>query len=70
MAAFIHKANRGSVFKNTTEEGKKSTYSGTINVGGVFYFIDLFEEEGRSGSYYNVTVVKNNKQPLEEDIPQ
>lgn len=77
MSKFIHKANRGSVFKNTPEENKTAAYSGTLNVEGVFYFINLFKEEGRNGHYYNVTVAKKNEQfthekttPDEGDIPQ
>lgn len=79
MSTFVHKVNRGSAFKNEEGSTKKSDYSGSINVEGVLYFLDVYIDESVKGKYLNVAVQKKQKQEgalqptktyLEEDIPQ
>ena len=61
--AFVHKNNRGSMFKNTDKLDSGSDYSGVLNIEGVHYFIDGYINESERGKFLGLSIKKKNKQP-------
>lgn len=69
--AYVTPENRGSLFKNDSKDRDTSPeHSGEINVGGVLYFIDAWDNEYGKGTYLSLRVKRKDKQtqsaPVEE----
>lgn len=68
--------NRGVLFKNNRkEEGdKKPKYTGSLNVGGVEYFLDAWLKTSQNGSkFMSVSVKRKDKQaeaPAQRHAPR
>ena len=68
--------NRGVLFKNNRkEEGdKKPEYTGSLNVGGVEYFLDAWLKTSQNGSkFMSVSVKRKDKQaeaPAQRQAPR
>ena len=60
--AYQTKPNTGSAFKND-RENSKAIYSGELNVDGVLYFIDLYNNKANNGNkYIGIRIKKKDKQ--------
>jgi hypothetical protein len=60
--------NRGALFKNTRKE--KDThpdYNGSINVGGVEYWLSAWLKEGQKGRFFSMSV--QPKEPKPDSAP-
>ena len=58
--------NRGVFFKNKRKEAgdKKPEYTGSLNVGGVEYFLDAWIKKSQAGeSFMSVSVKRKDIQP-------
>jgi single-stranded DNA-binding protein len=63
------KTNRGALFKNNRKEqgDKKPEYTGSLNVGGVEYFLDAWLNKSKAGeNYMSVSVKRKDMQPQEQ----
>jgi len=57
--------NRGVLFKNKRKEAgdKKPEYNGSLNVGGVEYFLDAWIKKSQAGeTFMSVSVKRKDKQ--------
>lgn len=58
--------NRGSLFRNEDKKSEKhADYGGTINVGGVEYYLNAWIREGKRGKFLSLSV--KEKQPRNSD---
>jgi hypothetical protein len=57
--------NRGALFKNERKEKEtQPDYTGSLNVGGVDYFLDAWLKTAESGrKFMSVSVKRKEKQP-------
>ena len=59
--------NRGVLFKNDRrEKDTHPEYNGTINVGGVDYWLSAWVKDGRKGKFFSLSV-KAKEAPRDED---
>lgn len=57
--------NRGALFRNDDRKtDKHPEYSGTINVGGVDYYLSAWVKEGKRGKFFSLSV-----KPKQADKP-
>lgn len=49
--------NRGALFKNDRKEkDRHADYNGTINVGGVDYYLNAWLKDGKKGKFFSLSV--------------
>jgi hypothetical protein len=63
--------NRGALFKNERKEKEtQPDYTGSLNVGGVDYFLDAWLKTAESGrKFMSVSVKRKEKQPEAAPAP-
>jgi hypothetical protein len=69
MAEFDN-TNRGAMFKNKRKEvgDKKPEYTGSLNVGGVDYFLDAWLKTAASGEkFMSVSIKQKDKQAAQPE---
>lgn len=78
MSKEYDNTDRGALFKNTRKEkDSHPDYNGSINVGGVDYWLSGWIKEGSKGKFFSLSVKpkeeKGRKAPAnpldDEDIP-
>ena len=61
--------NRGALFKNTRKEKETHPdYNGSINVGGVEYWLSAWLKEGQKGRFFSMSV--QPKEPKPDAAPE
>ena len=69
--AYVIVENRGNLFFNevkTHENG--ADFSGTVNVGGLLHFCDIWENQGSKGKYLSIRFKLMDKQPTGTSTPE
>ena len=63
--------NRGALFKNERKEKEtQPDYTGSLNVGGVEFFLDAWLKTAESGrKFMSVSVKRKDKQPEAAPVP-
>lgn len=66
MSQQYDNTNRFALFFNENKRNENGPdYSGTLNVDGVEYFIDAWQKDGRSGTFYSGKIKLKEKQGKE-----
>lgn len=62
--------NRGALFKNTKrEKDTHPEYNGSLNVGGVEYWISAWVKDGKSGKFFSLSVKeKDDAKPAQKPV--
>lgn len=56
--------NRGALFKNDRKESDNHPdYKGSVNVGGVEYWLSAWVKDGRNGKFMSLSVKPKDEQP-------
>lgn len=56
--------NRGALFKNDRKESDNHPdYKGSVNVGGVEYWLSAWIKDGRNGKFMSLSVKPKDEQP-------
>lgn len=56
--------NRGVVFKNQRKAKETHPdYTGSLNIEGEEYFLDMWIKEGQKGKFFSCSIKKKDKQP-------
>lgn len=74
MAERVNSGAAWRVLDKKTE--KHPGYSGTVNIAGILYFVDVWVKEGRDGKFLSMSFKKRDKQEgaatldVNDDVPQ
>lgn len=63
--------NRGALFKNDRkQQDNHPDYTGSINVGGVEYWLSAWLKDGNKGKFFSMSVKPKDDQPRQAPISQ
>jgi hypothetical protein len=60
--------NRGALFKNDRkQQDNHPDYTGSINVGGVEYWLSAWLKDGQKGKFFSMSVKPKDEQPRRQE---